>query len=499
MIELFKKRDFFGLAVFFISLGILVWYFAAKLTIFSKMGYQSDLYTHLEIARGWLQGRPLMHENCYGYHNKLHNYFFDLLMGPLAKQWGAIGIFITQFALYVVALVYTFPTIYKKDESLNHRLLAAVFYLAIFCAPYAFWLYDDPHYGFHTEMLYIPLGFVFAISLYKKQHWVSVLAALLMLSVKEDGAVIVACIHLLFIALQQSAKKITVKRWLLQSLLWGGIWIACFATGVYYLKAQNNFGYDRITESFERISLQNTQDIRTYFIGVFSSFGLMLLPFALFLVFIRQLNYKAWLWWLAFSIPIIIVNLISGFVYFPAQSFSLTWVPRFSLILSLFLAMSSFSLLMFSRAWFRPAFVCWVAAIVVGYSLFNWQKKLLKSEIDYSYYQNSQKIFRDDPPHKYYPYWNNIRKVSQVLPEMYPVAPPYPMFGYFHKQDVIWTNVIFNAHVWPRMIICDNSNSENVVADQLLQHPDSVITKDVKYYFEREDRHYLIDAGITPK
>lgn len=498
MIELFKKRDFFGLAIFFAVLGIFTWYFIAKLALFDKLFYQSDLYTHLEIARGWLQGRPLMHENCYGYHNKLHNYFFDLLMGPFAKQWGVYGIFGVQLALHIWALAYTLPTLLKGSNSFNHKLVVAVLYITVFSGPYAFWLYDDPHYGFHTEMLYVPLGFMFAVSLYKKQHWVSIVTALLMLSVKEDGAVIVACIHLLYLAMQFIAKKITPKRWLLQSLLWGGVWVAFFGASIYYLRVQNNFGYDRLAESFERIGLQSNNDIRAYFSSVFSSFGILLVPFAVILLFIRQLNYKVWLAWLVFSVPIVTVNLISGFPYFPSPSFSLSWVPRFSLTFSFFLALCAFSLMYFPRAWFRPAFVCLVTAVCVGYWVFVLQSDLLEEATEYKYDEASQKIFSADHPEVYNPHWKDIHKVADVLPEMYPIAPPYATFGYFHKQDIIWTNVIFNAHVWPRMIICDESNIANVIPDQLLQNPDSVVTDKLKYYFEKEDRHYLQQAGITP-
>ncbi|KAB2917238.1 MAG: hypothetical protein F9K23_05645 [Bacteroidetes bacterium] len=499
MIDIFKRRDFFGIAVFAAALGILIWYFAAKLGIFTKLGYQSDLYTHIQICRGWLQGRPLMHENCYGYHGKLHNYFFDLAMGPFVLKWGATGIFIVQFLLYVWALWYTFPVLYKKSDEFNHKLLVAVFYIAVFCGPVSFWLYDDPDYGFHTEMLYVPLGFIFTLSLYKKQHWVSAVAALLMVSVKEDGAVLVACLHLFYLALQFTAKNITTKRWLLQSLLWGGVYVVVFVAGIIYLKYQNDFGYDRLSESFERIGLQTAQAKRNYFLPIFKSFGLLLLPFAAVLLFMRVTNYKVWLWWLAFMLPVVAVNLVSGFVYFPAKYFSLVWVPRFSLTFAQFLSMGSLCLLLFSRAWFRPAFVCFVAAFSVAFVLFNRQEKLLQSERGYSFNYAAIKVFKEKHPHTYYLHWDSVRKVAAVLPYDYPVSPPYKLFGYFHKHDVIWTNKIFVAWQKPRMIICDEGNIENVIPDQLLQHPDSVVTPNMRYYFEAEDRHYLIEAGVTDK
>lgn len=499
MITLFRNRDYFGLAVFFASLGMLIWYFAAKLTIFEKLGYQSDLYTHLEICRGWLQGRPIMHENCYGYHSQFHNYFFDLLMGFIVKPFGVYGLFSIQFGLYVIALLYTFPVLYKHKETLNHKLLVGAFYIIIYCGPFGFWLYDNYHYGFHTEMLYIPMGFVFAVSLFKKQHWVSILFALFMVSVKEDGAVLVACIHLLYIALQWVSGAITQKRWLVQSLLWGSVWVAVFAIGMLYLKTQTEPGKDRLTEAFTQFAKFSTQEKIDYFLPIFKSFGLLLLPFGVILLLMKQINYKAWLWWLAFLVPITAVNIVSGFVYFPSQYFSLTWIPRFSLTMSLFLAMGSFSLLWFSKPWFRPKFIIIVSIVGISFWLFSWQKDLLQSEKNYSYHFTTQKIFGEQHPYEYYPHWKKMGDIAEVLPVMYPVSPPHAMFGAFHMQDVIWTERIYNAWVPPRMIICDETNIANVVPKDLLQNPDSVITDKLWIYFEKEDRHYIYKAGIKGK
>jgi len=497
LISLFKNRDYFGLAVFFAVAGMLVWFFIAKLTIFEKLGYRSDLYTHLEICRGWLQGRPIMHENCYGYHSQYHNYFFNLVMGFAVKPWGVYGLFSIQFLLYIIALFYTFPVLYGNKNTLNHKLLTSVFYIIIFCGPFAYWLYDNPYYGFHTEILYPSMGFVFAISLFKKQYWVSLLFALFMISVKEDGAVLVASIHLLFIALEWTVGKITRKRWLYQSLLWGAVWTVVFVAGMMYLKSQSAPDKDRLTEAFQHFAEFTVDEKLDYFLPILQSFGLMLLPFAVVLLLMKQINYKAWLWWLAFLLPITVVNFISGFVYFPSHYFSLTWVPRFSLTFSLFLAMGSFSLLLFSRPWFRPKFISLLVAVGISWGLFSWQKDLLQAEKGYSYQYSTQKIFSEQHPFEYYPHWKKIGAIARVLPNMYPVSPPHALFGAFHKQDVIWTERIYNAWTPPRMIICDETNIVNVVPKDLLQNPDSVITEKLWIYFEKEDRHYIDKAGIS--
>src|SRR5215475_8765205 len=78
-------------------------YFASKVTRFQHQGYMSDLFSHLEIARGWLQGRPLLHENRYGFHGTLHNYFLDLVVGPFTLLWGVYGLFLVQILLYALS------------------------------------------------------------------------------------------------------------------------------------------------------------------------------------------------------------------------------------------------------------------------------------------------------------------------------------------------------------------------------------------------------------
>tara|TARA_B100000683_G_C12007083_1_gene356340 strand:- start:36 stop:500 length:465 start_codon:yes stop_codon:yes gene_type:complete len=154
---------------------------------------------------------------------------------------------------------------------------------------------------------------------------------------------------------------------------------------------------------------------------------------------------------------------------------------------------------MFSRAWFRPSFVLWVVAIGFSIVLFKWQISLLNSEIEYSYPKYSRRIFSINTHHQNYPHWEDMRKLGKVLPPMYPIAPPYPMFGYFHKQDLIWTNLIPVAHIWPRMIVFNESNIGQSDPHKAIQNPDSLVAEKLTYYFVPEDRHYLIEAGITPK
>jgi hypothetical protein len=493
MIELFKKRDYFGIAVFTIALGMLVWFFMAKLTLFNKLAYQSDLFSHIQISRSWLEGRTTMFENNYGDHAKYHNYFFNLLMGPLVYWWGGFGIFITQFTLYVLALLYSFPIIYKK---VSQKWVVVVFYISVFCGAYAFWLYDDTWFGFHIEMLYIPLGIIFSLSLYKKQHWLSILSGILIVSVKEDGAVLLACLHILYLTWLWSSHQITQKNWLKKTTVWGSVYVVVFILGVIYLKYKNNFAETRLDKAFAQLAETKDEVSINYFITIFKNFGLLLLPLVAWLVYIK-VKPKLLFWWFLLLLPITVVNLVSGLVYLPHNTFSLTWIPRFSLTFSLFLAISCYTMLQGNKEWFKTKKLNIVFALIVLVGLFIVQIGLLKAATKYTYSDNAIGIFSKPHPENEKPYYTDIRKVAEILPHNYPVAPPYRLFRYFHKHDFIWISSAYNAWQQPRMVITDETLWEGVNPTERLQNPDSVITAKVNYYFEKEDRRYLVEAGIV--
>ena len=76
-----------GLAVF-----TVVWVFALKLKTFYDLGYTSDLFVHVQLARSWLEGRGLLQDNCYGNYLAIHTYFLVLPLGFIAKPFGAPGL-----------------------------------------------------------------------------------------------------------------------------------------------------------------------------------------------------------------------------------------------------------------------------------------------------------------------------------------------------------------------------------------------------------------------
>src|SRR4029077_1672951 len=97
--ELFKSKlnaevrwdrwDFMALVV---GIFILIWVFALKLKAFYDLGYSSDLFVSVQLARSWLDGRGLLHDNCFGNVLASHTYFLLVPLGLVAKPFGAPGL-----------------------------------------------------------------------------------------------------------------------------------------------------------------------------------------------------------------------------------------------------------------------------------------------------------------------------------------------------------------------------------------------------------------------
>jgi hypothetical protein len=75
-----------GLAVF-----TVIWVFALKLKTFYDLGYTSDLFVSVQLARSWLEGRGLLTANCFTNILATHTYFLLLPLGLIAKPFGAPG------------------------------------------------------------------------------------------------------------------------------------------------------------------------------------------------------------------------------------------------------------------------------------------------------------------------------------------------------------------------------------------------------------------------
>src|SRR5438105_3934045 len=97
--------------LFVISLLFFVFYFIVKCLHFQRCDYTSDIISHFQLSHDWLIGKPLMYENQYGDHGKIHNYFIDILMAPFTYLFSVYGLFIVLFGLLIAALFSALKTL----------------------------------------------------------------------------------------------------------------------------------------------------------------------------------------------------------------------------------------------------------------------------------------------------------------------------------------------------------------------------------------------------
>jgi len=177
------RWDFVALAI---AMLIIIWVFALKLKTFYDLGYTSDLFVSVQLARSWLEGRGLLTANCFGNMLALHTYFLLLPLGLIAKPFGVPGLL---FVLAVsVGAAYFCAARVLRLLSL-HGPVAAILAGAMLFSPLSVAFYQESHYGFHVEVLTPTLCLLLFYFLLQQRTVLSILITLVVISVKEDAPI----------------------------------------------------------------------------------------------------------------------------------------------------------------------------------------------------------------------------------------------------------------------------------------------------------------------
>lgn len=155
-----------------------------KMLLFHNLEYPgSDLYGLLDQSRSWLYSGRVLQDNAYGNQAAIHNYYLLPLLSPLTVWLGAYGFFLVLALLELLAAARLASS---RALDTPGRLAA----LAGLVSPLAFFALDDPQWGFHPEALYPSLAVLLTLALLEKRRGQSVFFAVLIILVKEDGAVV---------------------------------------------------------------------------------------------------------------------------------------------------------------------------------------------------------------------------------------------------------------------------------------------------------------------
>jgi len=183
--------DRWDLVALVLALATVAWVFALKLKTFYELGYTSDLFVSVQLARSWLEGRRVLTANCFGNMLALHTYFFLLPLGLIAKPFGAPGLL---FALAAsVGAAYFWAARVLRLLGVAGRF-AIIFAGAVLISPLWVAFYQEPHYGFHVEVLTPTLCLILFYFLLQQRLVPSIVTALVVISVKEDASIAAAMV-----------------------------------------------------------------------------------------------------------------------------------------------------------------------------------------------------------------------------------------------------------------------------------------------------------------
>lgn len=164
----------------------VIWVFALKLKTFYDLGYTSDLFVDVQLARSWLEGRGLLHDNCYGNYLAIHSCFLLLPLGLVAKPFGAPGLLFVLAAS--VGTAYFWATRILRLLGVDGRV-AAIAAGVVLISPLSILFYQEAFYGFEVENLVPALCLMLFYFMLERRMIASIVLALTVIAVKEDAPI----------------------------------------------------------------------------------------------------------------------------------------------------------------------------------------------------------------------------------------------------------------------------------------------------------------------
>ncbi|CCH55441.1 hypothetical protein BN8_04700 [Fibrisoma limi BUZ 3] len=322
---------------------LLLAFFAFKLLRFQTLAYTyNDMYAFLQMSCSWMDGRPFMYENIWGYHHKIHNYYTVVLWGPLCRAFGVYGLFAVQTLLLLVSYGLANERLARRDVPTWARY---AFLGVMLLGPVSFWLNDHPNIGWHTELTYLPAAILFALALVETSRPATIVAGLAVVLIKEDGAILGALIHLTYegVRFVHGQPKRPLWQWLATPRFWliGLGWGIVFVVGMAWLGYKNNFAEPRLQQALNLIetNIGTLPFWRQTLLLVGQSVLLLLPVLGLLFWFGSALGSpvvsNVLVMWLVGILVLTGLNFVQSSHYYGQPLFnlvSLTWPPRFILL-----------------------------------------------------------------------------------------------------------------------------------------------------------------------
>ncbi|GAB3769629.1 hypothetical protein GCM10028818_05970 [Spirosoma horti] len=328
-----------------VSSLILLLFFWFKIIRFQGLYYTfNDMYIFLQASCSWMNGRPLLYENIWGYDDRIHNNYAMLLWGPLIYIAGPYAVFTIQTGLSLLSYGLLLRQLGTRMAS-----WAVWFMLFVLLAgPVWFWFNDHPGIGWHPELTYFPLSILFILALQAKRPGWFLLTALLIVLVKEDGALLAGAIHLAYLSIQYlvTDRQRNVFGLLALPKFWIVLvsWAVLFIAGMAFLSYKNHAAEPepRLQQALTAIQngLHESVFLRRNGLLFMQTVALLLPSIGALLFGLYQVNWRQsgsiLLVYAVAQSALLASNWVQGATYYGTNPYfdlvSLTWPPRFVLV-----------------------------------------------------------------------------------------------------------------------------------------------------------------------
>ena len=210
----------------------LVWWIAAKMLLFQSLQYTADIFLHLHASRSLVENGKLL--DWIPFNTTLlalHNNFTVALMFPFTMIVNASGFFVITIAVHGAVLWFLFRA--RKVDTILKVVVAA-----LLAGSVGYYLFDNVIYGWNPELLFAPFAALAGLGLTEKRRGVTLIGVLGVFLTREEGAIMLWAIHVLWRTGQwwaepnptRSGSKVVLS--LLRITL---LWIAVFAISMGFL------------------------------------------------------------------------------------------------------------------------------------------------------------------------------------------------------------------------------------------------------------------------
>ena len=446
------------LAPLVVAMALLGIWMYAKCLLFDQLEYTTDIFQYLIGSRSLFQGlAPFWTEPHFG--GRIHNYVLLLSWYPFTSWLGAYGLF-AGLALLMAGVIAGLASEINRSEAWRRELYWTVAF-ALVLGPVSFWLWDDPIYGWATEVAFVPLSFLFAMALVRRSRLAWLWGAMLILN-REEGAVVAWAVHVLFVLMETGPNEAggTEAFWRhrrVRLAVLTAAYLAVFAANVGLLLARQPSVTDsRIGAAVARVPmLWADRAWQTEMLGsVGDAFGLWLTGAMVAAASLRV----RWVLLVALvTVPLAALAAFGALVYgVDAMRYhGVAWPPRFAMLWGPLIAGSVYSIMFASTPVLRNRRVRVTVCVIAGVSGVCLQAYALNASRGYDLVARLESIVGRGPRLGAAALTGREDRVMRCLGERLPYDTRASVPGFldarFHRQQVL---------VGPRnaqLFVCDQA------------------------------------------